>query len=960
MTKSKVTVGRKLDYPEHAQPQTRERSRQSEANPTDSDCPKVTALQSRHTVLATPPQIALYVLLVLLLNYSTQRCLSDSYPFAWAKKAGGKTIDQAGGIGVDNAGNCYVTGTFTGTATFDTVSLTSSGGGDVFVAKYNSEGVLQWIRQAGGPGNDEGHAIAVDAVGGVYVTGFFTETALFGPFSIKSAGGALAFVAKFNNEGDVVWVMKVGGPGQAMTNAIAVDRLGNSFVTGYFYDRFEVGPYFITDGGGGPDVFVAKLDPQGRIEWGKSAGGTGLEMGRAIGVDSAGNCYVTGFFNDAPAVFSGLTLTNSGSFDVFLAKYDSAGRIQWARRAGAKGGDDAWGIAVATNGDSYVTGRFEGTVDLGGITLISKGGISAFIVKYRSDGQALWAREIGPGQNIGTGIALDQTEACYITGDLWGGHFDSVALTSEPGIFLAKYDSAGNLKWAQAAGHADYGAPRLAVNESGTSYLTGGFSSPATFGDVTLQANDFDIWVAKRANKVPPVVRKHPESRTVVSGMDATLAVDAAGPVPLSFQWTKDGRVLNGQTNGTLILKQVRAQDAGNYAVTISNSDGTVTSLPAALDVRDIVVLINGSIFTDSQYVSEGPVQVSIQSGFKNGLVFYSLGDTPASFASKEYSAPFKLDRTTVVHAIVYSEDFLQIREIEPVRIVILQSFVLMAQTPRGGQININPKKSIYVENSLVTLTAIPQEGWAFVGWRGDAFDTNQTITVLMDRNKAFEGIFGTRLTTTTAGAGSIFVNPSASTYPFGSTIQLSAVPESGYQLALWGNSAQGFVNPLVLKITITTPAVSCLFAPLPAGQFSLTVVPVGSGTVSINPQSRSYGAGDKVTIIALPDQKQDFIGWTGSVNTNQNPLMITISNSVTLSARFTQRARLSIRRDKEAITIGLSGTIGSQYRIEGSENLMNWISLGNSQAPTGVGIFTDLTGLNLSSRFYRAVSIEP
>lgn len=90
------------------------------------------------------------------------------------------------------------------------------------------------------------------------------------------------------------------------------------------------------------------------------------------------------------------------------------------------------------------------------------------------------------------------------------------------------------------------------------------------------------------------------------------------------------------------------------------------------------------------------------------------------------------------------------------------------------------------------------------------------------------------------------------------------------------------------------------------------------------------------------------------------NRLLITITNNVKVSGRFTQRAHLSIRRDKEVSEISFSGTIGSQYRIEGSENLVNWISLGNSQAPTGVGIFTDLAGLNLSSRFYRAVSIEP
>lgn len=918
---------------------------------TESEFANMNAKQKLHPLIVssdrlsrgTARTIRAAYLLVFVLGFPTEDCRSNSYPFEWAKRAGGKTIDAAGGVTVDDAGNCYVTGTFTDTARFDAISSTSSGSGDVFLAKYDSAGVLQWVRQAGGVRNDEGHGVVVDRNGDVLVTGIFRGAATFGSFSIS--GDQTAFVTKYSNSGEVLWVRKIGGPGETIPHAIAVDRTGNSFVTGYLLHG---------------DVFISKLTPQGSVEWETRVGGAGLDQANGIGVDSSGNCYVTGLYNDVPTVFSGLTLTNAGRFDMFLAKYDTTGRIQWAKRAGAKGTDGGYGIAVTSTGDSYVAGRFEGTVDFGGITLISKGGISAFTAKYNSDGQAVWAREIGPGQNIGTGVALDQDENCYVIGALLGGHFDSVALASEPGIFLVKYDNTGNLKWAQAAVRADYGAPSLAVDKSGASYLTGGFHSAASFGDITLVGEDFDVFVAKRASKVPPVVRKHPEGGTVVSGSSAALAVEALGPIPLSFQWTKDGQTLIGQTNRTLVLNSAGPHDAGSFAVTVSNSDGSVISLPASLDVRDIAVLINGRIFTGPQHVSERSVQVSIQSGFKNGLVFYSVDGAPASFASKEYTGPFNIDRSTVVRAIVYSQDFSKIQETEPMAIVIPKLFSLVTQSPGGGQFVIDPQKPNYTEQSLVRITAIPHGGWSFMAWRGDVFSTNATITVLMDRDKSIDGIFGTRISRISSGAGSIVLNPDASMYPFGSTLQLVAVPDDGHQLALWGNPAVGIVNPVAFTISTPAPTVSCLFSPLPTGRFSVIGIPVGNGSVSINTQSRNYAAGDKVTFVATPDRDQQFVAWTGTVNTTQNPLQLTISTNIKLIATFTQSARLSMRAGNGVREIVLSGGLGSRYRIDGSTNLTDWVPLGVIHASTGVASFADPMGLLFPWRLYRATSVEP
>src|SRR5262249_24301705 len=138
----------------------------------------------------------------------------------WAKRAGGTAADQAYGIAEDSSGNSYVTGFFSGTATFgpgeaNQTLLTSAGGTDIFVAKYSTSGELVWVKRAGGTGADQANGIGVDSSGNSYVTGLFNGSATFGGGEanqtvLTSAGGTDIFVAKYNSDGTLAWAKKVG------------------------------------------------------------------------------------------------------------------------------------------------------------------------------------------------------------------------------------------------------------------------------------------------------------------------------------------------------------------------------------------------------------------------------------------------------------------------------------------------------------------------------------------------------------------------------------------------------------------------------------------------------------------------------------------------------------------------------------------------------------------------------
>ena len=361
-----------------------------------------------------------------------------------------------------------------------------------------------WAKKAGGISGDYGNGIAVDASGNSYVTGYFQGSATFGSTNLTSNQGSTdIFVAKLDSNGNWKWAKNAGGSGQDSGNIIAVDASGNSYVTGYFQGSATFGSTNLTSNQGSTDIFVAKLDSNGNWLWAKNAGGTGTDYGYGIWVDASGNIYVTGYFRDTATFGTLPTLTSSGDTDIFVAKLDSSGNWLWAKKAGGSQADYGYSIAVDANGNSYVTGYFQGSATFGSTNLTSSGGTDLFVTKLDSSGNWLWAKKAG-GTNIdyGYGIAVDASGNSYVTGSFdTSATFGSTTLTSygSTDIFVAKLDSSGNWLWAKKAGgsQADYGYG-IAVDASGHSYVTGYFTNTATFGSTTLICNGYyDIFVAK-------------------------------------------------------------------------------------------------------------------------------------------------------------------------------------------------------------------------------------------------------------------------------------------------------------------------------------------------------------------------------------------------------------------------------------------------------------------------------
>ncbi|MEO8148164.1 MAG: T9SS type A sorting domain-containing protein [Bacteroidia bacterium] len=240
--------------------------------------------------------------------------------------------------------------------------------------------------------------------------------------------------------------------------------------------------------------------------WVKSAGGITSDEGYGITTDASGNVLVTGVINSPSITFGAITLTNAGSYDFFVAKYDASGNVLWAKSAGGINSDYGTGITTDASGNVLVTGVFNSpSITFGTITL-SNGGLSdIFVVKYDASGNVLWAKSAGGASyEGGTGISTDATGNVLVTGFFQSDSiaFGTTTLTNAGAVnfFVVKYDTSGNILWAKSAGGSDYDYGHgISTDASGNVLVAGEFASPSiTFGTTTLtNAGNQDIFITK-------------------------------------------------------------------------------------------------------------------------------------------------------------------------------------------------------------------------------------------------------------------------------------------------------------------------------------------------------------------------------------------------------------------------------------------------------------------------------
>lgn len=335
--------------------------------------------------------------------------------FKWAKQIGGQGFERGNSIITDDAGNIYTTGYFDGTADFNPNSgvfnLTADGQINVFISKLDENGNFIWAKNYGGS-YGFGSSISIDNVGNIYTCGSFTGTVDFDPNAgtnnLTSFGEKDIFICKLNSGGNFVWVKQMGGIKSDYCNDISIDNAaGGIYTTGYFESTADFNPStsstFNLTSKSEYDCFISKLDTAGKFTWAKSIGGVNWEIAKAITTDLNGNVYTTGNFSETvdfdpnQGVFN--LISSEGSNDIFILKLNTTGNFVWAKQMGGTSTDEGNSIITDALGNLYTTGYFRQTADFnpnsGIFNLNSAGGFDAFVSKLDGDGNFIWAKSIG-------------------------------------------------------------------------------------------------------------------------------------------------------------------------------------------------------------------------------------------------------------------------------------------------------------------------------------------------------------------------------------------------------------------------------------------------------------------------------------------------------------------------------------------------------------------------------------
>jgi hypothetical protein len=297
----------------------------------------------------------------------------------------------------DNLNNVYVTGTSAFDIYFENYTLQQ----EIFLTKYDTQGNILWAISAYNNLAPFGFVptctdIKTDLSGNVYVTGYFSDAqAIFGTDTLNNANPTTnkkdVFIAKFDSNGNFIWVKSFGGILDDYSTSLAIDNAGNIFIGGYFYSSSITFDTTILTNQGGADIFYAKLDINGNVTWAKNAGGTFDDLANDLALDNNNNIFLTGSFTGGTIIGTN-TLNSIGSKDYFIAKFDLNGINLWAKSGISTNPDEGISITTDNGGNSYIAGKFS---------------VDSAIIKYNSIGTLQWIKSVGNSQVfIKTGITF--------------------------------------------------------------------------------------------------------------------------------------------------------------------------------------------------------------------------------------------------------------------------------------------------------------------------------------------------------------------------------------------------------------------------------------------------------------------------------------------------------------------------------------------------------------------------
>jgi len=451
-------------------------------------------------------------------------CISyqiNAQTWLWARQSGGggagsENFQEGFSAACDNAGNVYVAGLFyCDSITFGSATLKNrnNGSSDFYIVKYDASGNLKWLKGGGGQSYDDCLSIAVDSHGNPCITGvFYSDTLWVGSnFTLRDGSTSNVFVIKFDSSGNLLWSKTGTGDMFCYSSSITVDPDGNIYITGtYGSAPISFGPYTLNYIGDQGQTYIVKYNIAGNEQWATSIMG-GI-VGNSIAVDANASIYITGYFYADSIILGSHVIHNivngGGGYSIpFIAKFNSNGIAQWAKSPDgidsiSNGSAPFYNIgthvSVDGQGNSYVAGYFGlASINFGNFALFNAGIWAAFIVKYDSSGNVLWAKgSVGDSIDYGWCVAADAFGNVYLSGGYTSSTMSiaNQVFTFPVGawdpMYIIKFNSAGKVECSAALPSGGDDQNGIIPDNFGNIYFTSDFAfvDPFILGDDTLYA----------------------------------------------------------------------------------------------------------------------------------------------------------------------------------------------------------------------------------------------------------------------------------------------------------------------------------------------------------------------------------------------------------------------------------------------------------------------------------------
>ena len=420
----------------------------------------------------------------LLLSASSSLAFS-SISANFSVSFGGGGNDQGRALALDSSDNSFLVGS-TNSVDFPTLDAfqSSYGGGlsDAIFANIDSSGNFIFGSFFGVNDSDIGFDVAVDSFGYFYIVGETSspDFPMKNDFNVSFNGGSYpdVFLSKFDSSGHLIFSTFLGGNLSDVGFSVAIDRFNNIYVTGSTQSsNFPLLNSFQNSFGGRTDVFVSKFNSTGFLLFSTFLGGSFDDYGHSIGVDSYGNCYITGFTRspDFPTK-NAYNSTYGGNFDSFITKLSPTGNIIFSSYFGGSSNDESWSLSVDDNGFFSIGGSTSSSNFPIKNAIINRylGSTDTFIAKFDTSGNLLFSSFFGGSfRDYSSSIIFDSFNNNYILGTIEINLLDALY----PKNFIAIFDSNNKLIFNITLDYFDFSGNEIARDNDNNIFVIGSRSN---------------------------------------------------------------------------------------------------------------------------------------------------------------------------------------------------------------------------------------------------------------------------------------------------------------------------------------------------------------------------------------------------------------------------------------------------------------------------------------------------